>query len=151
MGAASAHLNRKRGASMYGNKGHDRRPINSTWHYQQRRLRRETQPGHDGFRLHVEKIASRNQLYHCWQELAHKGGDAPGVDGYTYTDFSPSEVGKVVGDLSEQIRAGDYRPLPVRPVQIPKDLGRARLLGLGTLCDRVVGKALDKAFKPLWE
>jgi retron-type reverse transcriptase len=62
-------------------------------------------------------------------------------------------VGDIVADLSRQVLAGVYTAEPVRRVRIPKEpgSGKYRTLRIGTLCDRVLGKALDDAFKGFWE
>jgi hypothetical protein len=126
-------------------------PRTAAWHFQQRQRRRNLSMGYEGWPIRVEQIANRDHLFHCWRQLASEGGKGPGIDGYTYADFSPSEVGVIVGDLSEQALSGKCWPEPVRPVQIPKRPGSSEYRGLGipTLCDRVLGKALDKDFKGL--
>jgi RNA-directed DNA polymerase len=122
------------------------------WHFRQRQQRRAIRLGYDGYPLRVAQIADKENLYYCWRQLASGGGKAPGADGYTYSEFSPGEVGQIMRDLSEQVLEGVYRAEPVRRVKIPKPgTDKFRTLKISTLCDRVLGKALDIAFKAFWE
>src|SRR5262245_50111684 len=57
-----------------------------------------------------------------------------------------------MGVLSECILNATYRPQDVRRIAVPKPgTGEYRILKIGVLADRVVGKALHNAFTPLWE
>src|SRR5205823_3679535 len=64
----------------------------------------------------------------------------------------PSEVGDMLGVLSMIMLNGAYRPQGVRTVPVPKPgSNEHRGLKIGTLLDRVAGKAVDDAFKAFWE
>jgi group II intron reverse transcriptase/maturase len=54
--------------------------------------------------------------------------------------------------IKEELLAGDYQPLPVRKVEIPKRGGQGmRMLGIPTVLDRLIQQALHQVLSPLFE
>jgi RNA-directed DNA polymerase len=81
--------------------------------------------------------------------LANNGSS--GVDHVTVEMFE-SELDGNLGQLSEGLRTGDYRPQAIRRHSIPKPGSQERRpLGIPTVRDRVVQTALRMVLEPIFE
>ena len=98
----------------------------------------------------LRHIASPNNLMVAWMSLAAYGGQTPGVDGISF-DISPSMAWQVVRDLSQRVISGTYRPNPTRIVRIPRPGRSDRVIEIPVIADRVMGKAVASALKPMYE
>jgi RNA-directed DNA polymerase len=74
-----------------------------------------------------------------------------GIDAVTRRHVEARGVERFLGELREDLRAGTFRPLPVRERLIPKRDGRRRRLGIPTLKDRVVQITLKLVVEPIFE
>src|SRR6266542_1511728 len=82
------------------------------------------------------------------------GSRTAGVDGLTVADVEEQiGVPGFLDDLRVQLKAGTFRPLPVRERKIPKPggSGKVRSLGIPTVADRVVQAALKVVLEPIFE
>jgi hypothetical protein len=75
------------------------------------------------------------------------------VDGLTVVAVAAAGVEEFLQDLSQQLRAGVYRPAPLRRVMIPKPgrPGEFRPLSIPTVADRVVMTAAKLVLEPVFE
>ena len=76
---------------------------------------------------------------------------APGVDGQTSADYGLSLLDNLQS-LRDRAKSGAYRAPPVRRVRIPKGTGNeTRPLGIPTLEDKVLQRAVVMALEPIYE
>jgi RNA-directed DNA polymerase len=73
------------------------------------------------------------------------------VDRITLAAVEGYGVGRMLAELARDFRAGDYRPAPLRRVEIPKPDGRMRPLGIPTVRDRVAQQAAKLVLEPVFE
>ena len=97
----------------------------------------------------LEEIVSRGNLNRAYKRVKKNKG-AGGVDG-----MKVDELLQYLRDNGEEIRqsilAGKYQPQPVRRVEIPKDNGKTRKLGIPTAVDRVIQQAIAQVLTPIYE
>src|SRR5919198_4172719 len=104
------------------------------------------------FHALFDKVARSDVLWKAWGEVRANRG-AAGVDGVTIEDVIGSGVGDFLDELAARLRAGTYRPRPLRRVHIPKP-GRpnqSRPLGIPCIADRVVMAAARIVLEPIFE
>jgi group II intron reverse transcriptase/maturase len=76
---------------------------------------------------------------------------APGVDGQTADDYEVS-FWENLESLRDRAKSGTYRAPPVRRVRIPKGTGNeTRPLGIPTLEDKILQRAVVMALEPIYE
>jgi RNA-directed DNA polymerase len=94
---------------------------------------------------HVYNIESLREAYYGLKRDA-----APGVDGKTWLAYG-EQLEENLADLSGRLLRGAYRAKPVRRVLIPKADGRQRPLGVTTLEDKLVQRALVMVLNCIYE
>jgi group II intron reverse transcriptase/maturase len=92
------------------------------------------------------QVLARENLVLAWKRVKANRGSA-GIDGLSVddtVDYLKSQWSQIRADLL----AGQYRPQPVRRVQIPKSNGDMRELGIPTVTDRLIQQALLQVLQP---
>ena len=104
------------------------------------------------FHALFDKVARSDVMRRAWGEVRANHG-AAGVDGVTIEQVEDSGVGDFLDELAARLRAGTYRPRPLRRVHIPKPgrPGQTRPLGIPTVADRVVMAAARIVLEPIFE
>lgn len=96
-----------------------------------------------------DRLLSTESLHRAFRKVkANKG--KPGIDGQTVEVFAeglPDEIAMLVHELKDK----SYRPLPVKRVEIAKDGGGIRLLGIPSVRDRVVQQVLLEILQPIFD
>jgi RNA-directed DNA polymerase len=82
--------------------------------------------------------------------LASSGAKSPGIDGIS-KETMEIELPFQLEKIRSELLAGCYQPQPARRVYIPKANGKQRPLGIPTLRDRIVQRAMLMVMEPLWE
>ena len=97
----------------------------------------------------LESILDRRNLNEAFKRVKRNKG-SHGIDNMTVDELQQylSEHG---AELRESIFSGTYVPKPVRRVEIPKDNGKKRQLGIPTVVDRVIQQAITQVLSPIFE
>jgi group II intron reverse transcriptase/maturase len=82
--------------------------------------------------------------------LKIKQDAAPGVDGVTWEQYVEN-LDKNVENLHVRLQRGAYRAKPSRRTYIPKPDGRQRPLGVATLEDKIVQRAVAEVLNAIYE
>ena len=97
----------------------------------------------------IDEVLSKDNLNQAYLQVTRNKG-ASGVDNMTCEEVK--DYLKVHGnDLINQIKSREYKPLPVRRVEIPKPNGGVRKLGIPTVIDRIIQQALVQKLTPIFE
>ena len=97
----------------------------------------------------MDKVYAPATLAAAWTKVRSNAG-AAGVDGQSIARFA-ARADVYLPELAEDLRRGDYRPQAIRRVDIPKGDGTTRPLGIPTVKDRVVQRAVKLVIEPIYE
>lgn len=104
------------------------------------------------FHALFDKVARSDVLLAAWKAVRSNAG-APGVDGVSVFDVECFGVVETLDVLAADLRAGTYRPLPLRRVYIdkPGQPGKKRPLSIPCVRDRIVMTAAKLVLEPIFE
>ena len=97
----------------------------------------------------LEQILSPENMNEAAKRVCRNKG-AAGVDGVTVEELW-SYVKVYWGEIERSIRERRYRPQPVKRVEIPKENGGVRKLGIPTVIDRMIEQAITQVLSPIFE
>lgn len=97
----------------------------------------------------IDKIYSLENLRRAYRHVRSNDG-APGVDGETAAEFG-ERLEERLQQIQLELSGGTYRASPVRRVEIEKEDGGIRPLGIPTVYDRVVQQAVRQVIEPIFE
>lgn len=97
----------------------------------------------------LEQILNRDNLNRAYKQVKRNKG-AGGIDGMQVDELLPY-LREHKNELVQSLRDGKYRPQPVRRVEIPKENGKTRKLGIPTVVDRLIQQAICQVLSPIFE
>ena len=93
-------------------------------------------------------LINKEALYQAWKDINKKS--ATGIDKETASEFG-SNLDKNIKELVEELKSKRYKAKLVKRVYIPKGNGKTRPLGLPTLRDKIVQKAVANVLEAIYE
>ena len=97
----------------------------------------------------MEYVVKGDNVLSAWKQVrANKG--APGIDGITIEEF-PTYAHENWKGIKAALLDGTYVPSPVKRVEIPKDNGGTRPLGIPPVMDRVIQQAICQILSPVFD
>lgn len=76
---------------------------------------------------------------------------AMGVDGITKEMYEEQGLEENIRELHQRMKAGQYRHQPIRRVNIPKENGKTRPIGISTVEDKIVQGAVREVLEAVYE
>ncbi len=97
----------------------------------------------------MDAVVERSNLWQAYERVMRNKG-AAGVDGLTVADLK-AWLQQHWPSVKAALLAGDYMPMAIRKVEIPKPNGGVRTLGIPTVLDRLIQQALLQVLQPEFE
>lgn len=97
----------------------------------------------------MAQVLERENLQRALKQVRQNQG-APGIDGMT-VDALPGYLKEHWPEIRVRLETGQYRPQPVKRVEIPKPDGKKRPLGIPTVLDRFIQQAIAQVVQRQWE
>jgi len=95
------------------------------------------------------RLLSLQALYEAYKQVKKNRG-AAGIDGQSVDDFTQN-LEKELKALLLELQEKRYQAQPVKRVEIDKDDGSKRLLGIPTVRDRIVQQCLSNIMTPIFD
>ena len=92
---------------------------------------------------------TKEMVWAAYKQVRSNGGSA-GVDNMSLSDLEQNRS-KLLYKLWNRLSSGSYFPSAVKRVEIPKDGGKVRLLGIPTVMDRIAQEVLKSYLEPRLE
>jgi len=102
------------------------------------------------FHALYDRIHGSDVLWEAWKRVRSNKG-AAGVDETTLRSIGERGVTQFLEGIQADLKAGRYRPSPVKRRWIPKADGKQRPLGIPTVRDRVIQMAAKLVIEPIFE
>lgn len=97
----------------------------------------------------MPEIVDPRNMSKAWERVKANQG-SPGIDRMRVQD-APEYLRQHWQEIREAMLKGEYKPQPVKKVEIPKPNGGIRELGIPTVVDRLIQQAILQVLQPLWD
>ena len=95
-------------------------------------------------------IVSRENILLAYRNIKkNKGSKTKGVNATTILDIGKDNPERLISYVRN--RMSNFQPMPVRRVEIPKDNGKVRPLGIPTMEDRLIQQCIKQVLEPICE
>jgi len=99
--------------------------------------------------LLMEEILSKHNILQAVERVESNKGSC-GIDGMKFQELRPY-LRRNWRDIRRQLIRGQYKPKPVKKVEIPKPQGGIRKLGIPTVVDRFIQQAINQILQKYWD
>jgi len=97
-------------------------------------------------------ICRKDILTEAYRQVSsNKGANTAGIDKVKTQHISSVSVSEFIDKLAFELKNGEFKPLPVKEVLIPKPKGGKRPLGIPAVKDRIVQAAIKCILEPIFE
>lgn len=95
-------------------------------------------------------IVSEQNIILAYRNICkNNGSKTPGTDGKTITEIQSLPIETVIKTVRNKLNF--YQPKKVRRVEIPKDNGKTRPLGIPSIWDRLIQQCILQILEPICE
>lgn len=102
------------------------------------------------FRHLMQYVASEENIKLAYRNIKkNKGSKTAGADGKTIEDLNKWSISNLISHIQKRLKW--YQPNKIRRVEIPKDNGKTRPLGIPTIMDRLIQQCFLQILEPICE
>jgi len=102
------------------------------------------------FRHLMQYVASEDNIKLAYRNIKkNKGSKTAGADGKTIEDLNKWSISNLISHIQKRLKW--YQPNKIRRVEIPKDNGQTRPLGIPTIMDRLIQQCFLQILEPICE
>ena len=98
----------------------------------------------------MQYVASEDSIKLAYRNIKkNKGSKTAGADGKTIEDLNKWSISNLISHIQKRLKW--YQPNKIRRVEIPKDNGKTRPLGIPTIMDRLIQQCFLQILEPICE
>lgn len=97
----------------------------------------------------LDKMLNQENFNKAYRKVVSNKGVA-GIDGITVDEVA-EYIKEHKEEIISKIKERKYKPQPVKRVQIPKENGKMRNLGIPTVIDRIIQQTMVQVLSPIYE